>query len=72
VDRLPRLVLFRLVCPSLQPREVGLFPHTGNLVPQLFSAGGNLSYLEVLGHNQQPTVTGVNYPDNSSASLALE
>jgi hypothetical protein len=42
----PRLVLFRLVTPPLQPRVMGSFPITGYMVPQPFAAGGNRSYLE--------------------------
>jgi hypothetical protein len=59
---LPRLVLFRLVAPSLQPREVGSFPGLGYLVPQLFATGGNRSYPVLLSRNRRPTVPGVNYP----------
>jgi hypothetical protein len=60
VDSLPRFVLFRLVAPSLQPREVGLFPGTWCMVLQSFAAGVNRLYSEVLGHNRWPTVPKVN------------
>jgi hypothetical protein len=52
-----RLVLLKLVAPSLQPREVGLFPSTGCMVPQSFAT------------NQQAAVPGVNYNDNSPEPL---
>jgi hypothetical protein len=58
-----KISLFRLVGLSLQPREVGLFPGTGCMAPQLYAAGGNRLYLEVLGHNQRPMVPRVTYPD---------
>jgi hypothetical protein len=42
----PRLVLFRLVSPHIQPGVVGLFPGMGCIVLQPFAAGGNRSYPE--------------------------
>jgi hypothetical protein len=51
------------VAPPLQPGVIGSFPGMGSKVPQPFAAGGNQSYPEFLGHNRQPTVLGVNYPD---------
>jgi hypothetical protein len=63
------LVLFRLVAPSLQPEEVGLFPDTGYMVPQPFKAGGNRPYLEVLGCNWRPAVPRVNYPNSIPRAL---
>jgi hypothetical protein len=43
------------------------FSGTGCMVPQLFAAGGNRSYLEFLGHNWWPMVPGVNYPDSPTS-----
>jgi hypothetical protein len=60
---LPRLVLFRLVAPSLQLGEVGSFSGMGCLVPQLFAIEENRSYPVRLGRNRWPTVPGVTYPD---------
>jgi hypothetical protein len=39
------LVLFMLVVPPLQPGVVGPFAGMGCMVPQLFAAGANRSYL---------------------------
>jgi hypothetical protein len=62
---LPRLVLLKLVAPSPQPREVGLFSGTGCMVPQQFAAGRNHPYPEVLGRNQRHGVPGVNYSNTT-------
>jgi hypothetical protein len=69
VVHLLRLVLLKLVAPPLQPREVGLFPSAGCMVPQPFPTGGNRPYSEVLGHNQRPVVPGVNYTNSSPRDL---
>jgi hypothetical protein len=42
----PRLVLFRLVVPPIQPGVVRLFPSMECMVPQPFAVGGNRSYTE--------------------------
>jgi hypothetical protein len=49
--------------PLFSLLEVGSFPGTGCLVPQSYATVGYLSYPKVLGHNRQPTVPRVNYPD---------
>jgi hypothetical protein len=54
VIHLSRLVTLKLVAPSLQLGEVGLFSGMGYMVPQPFAARGNRPYSEVLGHNQYP------------------
>jgi hypothetical protein len=41
VVHLLRLVSLKLVAPSLQPGEVGLFPSMGCMVPKPFAARGN-------------------------------
>jgi hypothetical protein len=46
-----------------------LFLGTGCMVPQPYAAGGNRSYPGVLGHNQRPTVPGVNYPDTATLCI---
>jgi hypothetical protein len=48
---------FRLVAPTLQPEVVGLFFGTRCMVPQLFAAGGNRSYLEFWA-----VISGPRYP----------
>jgi hypothetical protein len=63
LSQLLRLVLVRLVASSLELGEVESFFGMGSLVPELFAAGGNLSYQEFLGHNRWPAVPRVNYPD---------
>jgi hypothetical protein len=69
VVHLPRLVPLKLVAPSLQPREVGMFPSMGSMAPQPFTAGGNRPYLEVLGRNWRPAVPWVNYSNSSPRGL---
>jgi hypothetical protein len=51
------------VGPPLQPVEVGLFLGIGCMVPELYAAGGNRSYLGVLGHNRWLVVPEINYLD---------
>jgi hypothetical protein len=59
------------VVPSLQPVEVGSFSGMGCMVPQPYAAIGNWSYPEILGHNRQPMVPRVNYPDNTLGGVAI-
>jgi hypothetical protein len=40
-DCFSKISLFRLVGPSLQPRDQGLFPGMGCMAPQPYAVGGN-------------------------------
>jgi hypothetical protein len=42
----PGISSFTLVASPLQSKVVGLFPSVGCMVPQMFAARGNRSYLE--------------------------
>jgi hypothetical protein len=66
-----RLVHFSLVGPSLQPVEVGSPLGMGCVIPQPYADVGNRSYPGVLGHNRQPTVPEVIYPDKFGTSHFL-
>jgi hypothetical protein len=60
----PKLVLFILVAPPLQPGVVGPFSVTRCMVPQRIAAGGNQSYLKFW------TITGGSrYPGTLTRSL---
>jgi hypothetical protein len=60
---------FRLVGPSLQPREVGLFPGMGCMGHQPYATRGNQSYPGVLGRNRWLAVPRVNYANSSPRAL---
>jgi hypothetical protein len=53
---LPRLVLFMLMGPPLQPVEIELFSDTRYMILQLYVTEGSRSYTRVLSRNRRATI----------------